>query len=139
MIELHERSHAAPVSYLNSPELPAPLGHYSHVTIGAGLICISGQLPIGNDGIPLGDAPFEVQARRVLDQLEACLAAAGADRNHLLQVRVYIVDISMWPRFNEMYSLWIGDLRPARAVICVHELHHGAGIEIEATAINPHA
>ncbi|MCR2139050.1 RidA family protein, partial [Salmonella enterica] len=37
--------------------------------------------------------------------------------------------------FNQIYAEWIGNYRPARAVAGVAELHFGAALEIEATAV----
>lgn len=126
---------AGRITYRNSATLPSPVGHYSHVCIGAGLVHVSGQLPMDALGRPLSGEPFEVQARQVLDNLDACLRAAGVSRGHLLQVRIYVTDISLWNRFNAIYAEWIGDHRPARAVAGVASLHYGAAIEIEATAL----
>jgi 2-iminobutanoate/2-iminopropanoate deaminase len=123
------------IAYVNSPELMPPAGHYSHACVVAGVAYISGQLPIDNDGTPLSDQSFEMQAKQVLANLGACLAAAGTDRSRLVQVRVYMTDMSLWSSFNEIYGVWIGNVRPARAVAGVSSLHYGALLEIEATAI----
>ena len=123
------------IAYVNSPELMPPAGHYSHACVVADIAYVSGQLPIDNSGTPLSDKPFEVQVKQVLTNLDACLAAAGTDRSRLVQVRVYMTDISLWSSFNEIYGVWIGDVRPARAVAGVSTLHYGALLEIEATAV----
>jgi 2-iminobutanoate/2-iminopropanoate deaminase len=72
---------------------------------------------------------------QVLANLDACLAAAGSDRSRLVKARVYMTDMSLWSSFNEIYGVWIGDVRPARAVAGVSSLHYAALLEIEATAI----
>lgn len=123
------------IAYVNSPELMPPAGHYSHACVVADVAYVSGQLPIDNSGTPLSDRPFEVQVKQVLANLDACLAAAGTDRSRLVQVRVYLTDMALWPSFNEIYGAWIGNVRPARAVAGVSSLHYGALLEIEATAI----
>jgi 2-iminobutanoate/2-iminopropanoate deaminase len=123
------------INYLNSPGLMQPAGHYSHACVAGGIAYISGQLPVDESGAALSDQPFEVQVKRVLANLDACLAVAGSDRSRLLQVRVYIVDMSLWSSFNDIYGGWIGDSRPARAVAGVSSLHYGASLEIEATAL----
>jgi 2-iminobutanoate/2-iminopropanoate deaminase len=123
------------IAYANSSELMPPAGHYSHACVVAGIAYVSGQLPIDGKGASLSDQPFETQVKQVLANLDACLAAAGTDRSQLVQVRVYITDMSLWSSFNEIYGGWIGDVRPARAVAGVSSLHYGALLEIEATAI----
>ena len=123
------------IAYVTSPELRPPAGHYSHACVVADMAYISGQLPIDSSGTSLSDQPFEKQVRQVLANLDACLAAVGTDRSRLVQVRVYVTDIALWPAFNEIYGAWIGSVRPARAVAGVSSLHYGALLEIEATAI----
>jgi reactive intermediate/imine deaminase len=119
----------------NSQEISPPAGHYSHLSIANGFVMISGQLPITADGAHLADASFEEQTRQVLFNLESCLAAAGVGKQQLVQVRVYVTDIDQWPLFNRLYSHWLGEHRPARAVAGVAQLHYGCAVEVEAMAV----
>ena len=118
----------------NPETLAPPGGHYSHAVAAAGLVFVSGQLPISASGVRLAGQPFEAQVAQVLHNVEAALTAAGSDKSRLLQVRVYVTDIELWPEFNTLYAQWIGHHRPARAVVPVPQLHHGFLIEVEATA-----
>ena len=111
-----------------------PGGHYSHAVVAGGMVYVAGQLPIAPDGRKLNDAPFEAQAAQTLANVAAALNAAGSGIAHLVQVRVYLVDIDDWPAFNSLYAAWAGATRPARAVVPVPRLHHGFRIEIEAVA-----
>ncbi|MNI89708.1 Enamine/imine deaminase [compost metagenome] len=71
----------------------------------------------------------------MLANLGHCLARAGVDKHHLVQVRVYVTDIDQWPAFNRLYAQWLGDHRPARAVAGVAQLHFGCAVELEAMAL----
>ena len=122
-------------TYVQVPALAPPGGHYSHVCIAAGLVFVSGQLPISATGKSLVDASFEEQALQVLANVAAALAAAGSGIDRLVQVRIYVDDIAHWPAFNTLYEKWAGAARPARAVIPTGPLHFGLKLEIEATAI----
>ncbi|OAE96339.1 enamine deaminase RidA [Bradyrhizobium centrolobii] len=119
----------------NSARLRPPAGHYSHTCTAAGLVFVSGQLPVDVNGKPMSDQPFERQAEQVLANVDACLEAAGTNRSRLLQVRVYVTDMNFWPGFNQIYADWIGEVRPARAVAGVASLHYGLLLEIEAVAL----
>ena len=66
--------------------------------------------------------------------MENLLLAAGSDRNHVLQVRIFVSDIDLWDRINTTYASWFGEHRPARAIIPCGELHFGCLLELEATA-----
>lgn len=126
---------ASPRLFTAPAGMAAPRGHYSHATRGAGLVFVSGQLPVTEDGRVLHGAAFEVQARQVLSNVRAALEGAGSGVHQLLQVRVYITDIALWPAFDALYAAWAGDARPARAVVPVPVLHYGCCLEIEAVAL----
>ncbi|MFB6710329.1 RidA family protein [Streptomyces sp. NPDC056333] len=119
---------------LDSAQLTPPAGHYSHITSHRGVAYISGQLPVTPDGSPLADEPFDIQARQVLSNLDACLATAGTSRERLLSVTVHVTDIGDWPAFDQLYTHWLGASRPARAVVGAKELHYGAAVEVHAIA-----
>ncbi|CAB3780907.1 RidA family protein [Paraburkholderia fynbosensis] len=119
----------------NPSTLAKPGGYYSHVAIANGFVFVSGQLPINAQGDKLADASFEAQAEQVLANVQAALDSAGSSIAQLVQVRVYIVDVEHWMSFNQIYTRWAGEARPARAVVPVPQLHYGFKIEIEATAL----
>lgn len=120
---------------LNPPTMAAPGGHYSHAAVAGGLVFVAGQLPIAPDGRKLGDQPFEVQARQVLANVQAAVEGAGSALPRLVQVRVYLTDLAHWPAFNAIYAAWVGEHRPARAVVPVPALHYGLLLEVEAVAL----
>lgn len=122
------------VQAISSDELAPPGGHYSHAVVAGGFVFVAGQLPIDANGTKLVDASFAVQAQQVLANVAAALRAAGSSPQQLVQVRVYITDIALWPEFNALYASWIGEHRPARAVVPVPQLHHGLKVEVEAVA-----
>jgi reactive intermediate/imine deaminase len=124
----------AALSLIDSPDLSAPAGHYSHVVVHRGLAYISGQLPVTPEGSNLSQEPFALQVKQVLRNLDACLDCAGTARERLLSVTVYVTDIEDWPAFDRLYQQWIGDHRPQRAVAGVKELHYGSAVEVHAIA-----
>lgn len=126
---------AGKMTTTNPATMAAPGGHYSHAVTANGFVFVSGQLPIAPDGSKLSDAPFDEQARQVLDNVAAALAGAGCGVDRLVQVRVYVTDIAHWPAFNALYAAWAGSARPARAVVPVPYLHYGFLIEVEAVAL----
>lgn len=111
-----------------------PAGHYSPTFAVGDLVFVSGQLPIDRNGVPLADRPFAEQVAQVLENVEVCLHSRGLTPRNLAQVRIYVSDIAHWSEFDALYAQWIGDHRPARAVVPVPVLHHGVALEIEATA-----
>ena len=122
------------IELLRPANVPAPGGHYSHAAIANGFLFVAGQFPIAPDGTRLTGTDFATQTRQVLANLEAILAAKGLTRERLVQVRVYVADLSDWSEFNALYAAWIGAHRPARAVVPVPALHFGLKLELEAVA-----
>jgi 2-iminobutanoate/2-iminopropanoate deaminase len=115
-------------------EAPTPAGHYSQAIVHNGLVYVAGQLPIDPATGERKTGPIEEQAEQVLRNLRAILQAAGSDLDRVLKMTVYISDIGLWGKVNEVYARMLGEHRPARAVVPVNELHHGFKIEIEAIA-----
>lgn len=123
------------VAKILTDRAPTPAGHYSQATVAGGHIYISGQLPIRPGGVALPDDGFDAQATQAIENMLAILAAAGGKPQQLARVTAYIVGVANWPRFNAIYAALLPDVRPARTVVPVPELHYGFLVEIDAIAI----
>lgn len=119
---------------INTEHAAEARGHYSQAIASNGLLFISGQLPVSPDGTHNHDKSFEEQVALVLANLDAVLQAGGSQRSSLLKVTVYITDLSKWGVFNDIYSKFLDEHKPARAVVPVPELHYGYQLEVEAIA-----
>lgn len=115
-------------------QAPLPAGHYVQATVCGGMVHVSGQLPVRPDGSHAPEASFQDQARQALDNLLAVVRAAGSSPERLLKVTAYIVGVENWSQFNLVYAEALGDIKPARAVVPVPELHYGYLVEIDAVA-----
>ncbi|MBY6263661.1 RidA family protein [Azospirillum sp. 412522] len=123
-----------------STDRAAPAGgHYSQGVRHGDLIYVSGQLPVAPGGTPGGthdpDADFDRQARLAVRNMIAVVEAAGGSAASILKVTVYLVGVANWPRFNAVYAEILGDVRPARSVVPVPELHYGYLVEVDAVAV----
>ncbi|MBI6910338.1 RidA family protein [Pseudomonas palleroniana] len=123
---------AGKIELIHTTNAAAPGGHYSQAVLHQGVLYVSGQLPVRANGEHSADQPFEVQASIALDNLMAILSAAGRSASDLLKVTVYVVGVEHWAAFDRVYARYLGEHRPARAVVPVAGLHHGYLIEIEA-------
>ena len=122
------------ITEISTPNAPAAGGHYAQAIRHAGLVYISGQLPVSADGSHHPEADFDTQARQAIRNLIAVAEAAGGSDESLLKVTAYIVDVANWPRFNAVFAQMLSTVRPARSVVPVPELHYGYLVEIEAIA-----
>jgi 2-iminobutanoate/2-iminopropanoate deaminase len=119
---------------IQTPLAPQPGGHYSQAIVHDGLVYVSGQLPVNPVTRERNRGCVEDQTKLVLQNLAAVLKAAGSRPDLVLKTTVYISNISLWDRVNEVYGEFFGDHRPARAVVPTRELHYGVMVEMDAIA-----
>ena len=117
-----------------SSSAPAPVGPYSQAIRHAGVVYLSGQIPLDPASGKLVGDDIEAQTERVLENLRAVLTEAGCGFLQLLRVSVFLIDMREFPRFNAVYARILGDARPARSTVQVAALPLGARIEIDAIA-----
>ena len=119
---------------IQPPNQPTPKGHYSPGVEHNGLIYVSGQLPMTLDTREPFAGDIATQTELALRNVEAVLHEAGTDLEHVLQMTIYISDIELWGKVNEVYARVMGSHRPARAIVPVKDLHFDTKIEIQAIA-----
>ncbi len=119
---------------VSTADAPQPGGHYAQAIIHGDTVYIAGQLPINPATGEKILGSIEEQAVQVLNNLAAIVRAAGSDLDCVIRTTVYIADIELWSRFNQVYADFFGAHRPARSVVPVKDLHYGFLIEIDAVA-----
>lgn len=123
---------------VTSQDLPAPGGHYSQGVVSGRLLFVSGQLPFNPQTGTFAQG-IEAQFTQAMANVESVLRAGGASLATLVNVQIFISDVSYWPLVNAIYAQWLGAHKPARAIIPCGSLHYGALVEITAVAelVNP--
>jgi 2-iminobutanoate/2-iminopropanoate deaminase len=126
------------MKFILTPNAPTPAGHYSQAVVHGGFVFVAGQLPIDptDPSKPLGS--IEEQTGRALANVSAILTAAGTSLDHVVQMTIYVSDVSLWGKVNAVYARIMGNHRPARAIVPTGELRHGMLIEIQAVAALEH-
>jgi 2-iminobutanoate/2-iminopropanoate deaminase len=114
--------------------IPVPKGHYSPAVEHNGLIYLSGQLPWNYETSEIETGAIEKQTELALRNVETILLAANSDLNHVLSMTIYISEMELWDKVNEVYVQILGEHKPARAIVPVKTLHFGTKIEIQAIA-----
>ncbi|WP_159023725.1 RidA family protein [Formosa sp. L2A11] len=114
--------------------MPKSNGHYSQCIEHNGILYLSGQLPILQEdrNIP---KTIEEQTLLVLNNIDTILKVAGSNKNNILQVSIYVSNIKLWDKVDEVYSRFFEHHKPVRSIIPTRELHFGCLIEVEVTAI----
>ena len=120
---------------VHTDEAPAAIGPYSQAVIAGNLLFTAGQIAIdpATGQVIAGDVT--VQTERVLRNLTAVLASAGASWPDVVKTTVYLQDMADFPKVNEVYGRMIGDARPARSTVQVAGLPRGVLVEIDAVAV----
>lgn len=119
---------------IENENMHSPNGHYSQCIEHNGILYLSGQLPIDRYTKEIPDT-VAAQTLLILNNIESLLLDIGSDKQHIIQVRIYIASIKLWNEVNTVYANFFGTHKPVRCIIPTNQLHYGASIEIEVMAI----
>jgi 2-iminobutanoate/2-iminopropanoate deaminase len=122
---------------INTEQAPAAIGPYSQGVVANGLLFTAGQIAIdpATGQVVAGDVV--AQTERVMANLEAILAAAGATWTDVVKTTVYLHDMAHFPLVNDAYAKAMGDARPARSTVQVSALPRNVLVEIDAVVRIP--
>ena len=95
----------------------------------------SGQIALDpTTGEMVGAGDVRAQTERVLENLGAVLAAAGASFASVVKTTIFLADLQDFGNVNEVYARYFPSQPPARATVQAAGLPRGALVEIEAIA-----
>jgi len=122
---------------VSTPAAPKAIGPYSQAVEarGARTLWLSGQIPLdpGTGELVAGDVA--AQTERVMENLGAVLAGAGAGFGDVVRCTIYLADLADFAKVNEVYGRHFQKDPPARATVQVAALPRGARVEIDAVAV----
>ena len=122
------------LSEIQCPDAPRAIGPYSQaIRAGEWLYC-SGQIGLHPETGEIVEGGVAPQTRRVLENLAAVLAEAGASLENVVKTTVYLADMNDFSSMNEVYGAYFAAHRPARATVEVSALPRGVAVEIDAVA-----
>lgn len=119
---------------LSTPNAPAAIGPYAQGVSAAGLIFVSGQLPIDPATGELCTCSMAEQTRQCLRNVSAILAAGGATLADVVKTTIFLKDLGDFAEVNDAYAEFFPENAPARACVQVARLPKDGRIEIEAIA-----
>ena len=120
---------------IETAQAPKPVGPYSQAVVVDGWIFVAGQVPIDPATGQWVQGDISAQTERVLRNLEAILAAAGASLHDVVKTTVYLADLGEFAAMNAVYARFFTDAcPPARATVAAKHLPGGCKLEIEAVA-----
>lgn len=79
-------------------------------------------------------APVARQTELVLEQMKACLAAAGSSLDKVIKCTVYCTDPAQFAVINDVYRRYFPVHQPARGFVIVAAWHGPFDVEIDCVA-----
>ena len=122
---------------ISTESAPKAIGPYAQAVVATAgtLIFCSGQIPLDpKTGEMVGAGDVGIQVERVLENLGAVLAAAGASFASVVKTTIFLADLQDFAAVNEVYARYFGKSLPARATVQAAGLPKGALVEIDAIA-----
>lgn len=116
------------------PKEFAPGGPFNPAVLVDGTLYVSGQ--IGRD-LKTQKVPedFDAEVRQVLDNIGIILSEAKMTYSDVVSVQVYLTDMSLFQRMNNIYTTYFKTDRPSRTTVQVVKLAAPeAHLEITVTA-----
>ena len=113
---------------------PKATGPFSQAIISGNLVFTSGQVYLTKEG-KLLEGSTEEQTHQVMENLKAILESAGTSFADVVKTTIYVADMSLYGKINEIYGSYFSDPFPARETVCVRELPLGAKLEISMVAV----
>lgn len=121
---------------VTTDKAPPAMGPYSQAIVAGDLVFCAGQLGLDPVTRQIVGGDIKAQTRRVLDNLEAVLQAAGSSLDRVVKTTVFLEDIAEFAAMNEVYAERFGPHRPARSTVQVAKLPGTGGrVEIECIAL----
>jgi reactive intermediate/imine deaminase len=115
-----------------------PISHYTDAVRAGNLLFVSGCIAVDANGRLVGGDDVVEQARQVLRNVGAVLAAAGAGFGDVVKVTVYLTDVDDRAAIDTVRREVFGSARPASTLVEVSALAvPGAKVEVDAVALVP--
>jgi 2-iminobutanoate/2-iminopropanoate deaminase len=114
---------------------PAAIGPYSQAVRAGGLVFTAGQIPLDPATMKLVEGDITVQTERVMENIEAILAAAGTSFDRVVKTTCFLANLDDYPAFNAVYAGYFPDAPPARSTVQAARLPAGALVEVDCIAL----
>jgi 2-iminobutanoate/2-iminopropanoate deaminase len=122
---------------ISTKNAPAAIGPYSQAVRIGGFLYTSGQVALDPASGALVTGGVSEQTVRVIENLKAVLAAAGADLAQVVKTTVFLKNIGDFAAMNDVYGRYFAAedvIAPARSTVEVARLPKDALVEIEVIA-----
>ena len=118
-------------------QAPKAIGPYSQAILVDGTLYLAGQIALDPSSGKLVEGGIEVQTRRVMQNLNAVLDAAGYRFDDVVQTQVFLSNLNHYKAMNSVYATYFDERPPARVVVEAARIPGDALVEIMMVAQRP--
>lgn len=119
---------------IQTDQAPAPIGPYSQAVQAGNLLFVSGQIALVPETGQLVSGDIEAEAHQVMKNLQAVLAAAGANFSNIVKTTIFLSDMQLFAAVNEVYGSYFSGNYPARETVQAAGLPRNVNVEISVIA-----
>ena len=120
---------------IQTNDAPTPSGPYSQGVMMGNMLFTSGQVGIDSSTGKFITDDIESETKQVMQNLKSILTKAGFDFSHVVKVTIFMKDMDLFKRMNEVYSTYFNADFPARETVGVVRLPLDANVEISMIAV----
>lgn len=122
---------------IRTDSAPSAIGPYNQAVVAGNFVFVSGQLGFNPSTMNFVEGGVEAQARQVLTNLGAILAAADCGFEDVVSVTIYLKSMNDFMAVNAIYAEFFTANHPSRATVAVAGLPKDALVEISCIAMKP--
>ncbi len=116
-------------------QAPQAIGPYSQAIKANGFVFTAGQIPLDPATGKQVEGDIKAQTERVMRNLEAILAEAGASLDTAVKTTCYLANLDDFAAFNEVYARFFTNQPPARSTVQAARLPAGVQVEVDCVAL----
>ena len=114
---------------------PVPLGTYSQGVQVGNMIFLAAQTPVVPGTNDIAEGGFEGQVRQTFSNMKIMAEACGSSLAEVVQVTVYITDISKFTIMNSIMAEYFSQPYPARTTVGAAQLARNTLVAIDAILV----
>ena len=121
---------------ITTDNAPAPIGPYNQAVLVKDTLYLSGQIPLVPSTMELVEGDLTAETKQVMENLEAVLAAAEMNFEHVVKSSIFLNDMNNFATVNEVYGRYFDEKNaPARETVEVANLPKFVRVEISMVAV----
>jgi 2-iminobutanoate/2-iminopropanoate deaminase len=119
---------------INTSKSPAPIGPYNQAIITNNMMFISGQIALNATTNELISGDISAETHQVMRNLHQILEEAGINFNHVVKTTIFLKDMTLFAKVNDVYGSYFSAGYPARETVAVKGLPKDVNVEISMIA-----